>query len=230
MSSHTVKILEAYYITHDVKRFVIEKPTGFEFIPGQAADVSINLPGWTDQLRPFTFTCLRDETYLEFMIKIYSSTPLSSNDEHKGVTAKLGGLNAGSELILHDVFGAIQYKGPGIFIAGGAGITPFISILRTLHKEKKLRGNKLIYSNKTSADVIMDSELQMMLKDDFIKIFTRENSVGFFGRRIDRDYLIDHIKDFGQNFYICGPDEFVNDISRSLIDLGAKPDYVVFEK
>ena len=33
-------------------------------------------------------------------------------------------------------------------------------------------GNRLIYSNKTSSDVMMENELSRMLKDDFIKIFT----------------------------------------------------------
>ena len=222
MSNHIVKILDTHYITHDVKRFVFEKPAGFDFIPGQAADVSINLTGWTDQLRPFTFTCLRDENFLEFMIKIYT--------DHEGVTNKLGSMNTGSELILHDVFGAIQYKGPGVFIAAGAGITPFISILRSLYSSRQIHGNRLIYSNKTSDDVIMEGELHKMLKNDFIKIFTRENTIGFLGRRIDRDYLIDTIGDFGQHFYVCGPDDFVKDISEILVKLGANPDSVVFEK
>ena len=222
MSNHIVQILESHFITHDVKRFVVERPRGFEFIPGQAVDVSINVPGMEDQLRPFTFTCLREQGYLEFMIKIYR--------DHDGVTNMLGKLNAGAELILHDVFGTIQYKGPGVFIAAGAGITPFISILRTLYKTGQIRGNKLIYSNKTSEDVIMDTELKRMLRNDFIKIFTRENVVGFMGRRIDRDFLIENIADFGQNFYVCGPDDFVKSITELLIELGAVPDTVVFEK
>jgi len=217
-----VKILESQYITHDVKRFVIEKPPGYDFIPGQATDVSLNVPGWEDQLRPFTFTCLRELDYLEFTIKIYN--------DHEGVTNMLGRMNSGAELILHEVFGAIQYKGPGVFIAAGAGITPFISIFRTLHRDRRLRGNRLIYSNKTSDDVILNDELEKMLQDNFIKIFTREHVVGFLGRRIDRNYLVEQIGDFGQHFYLCGPDEFVKDITGHLISLGATADSLVFEK
>jgi ferredoxin-NADP reductase len=66
------------------------------------------------------------------------------------------------------------------FIAGGAGITPFISIFRDLFIKKQLEGNKLIYSNKTSEDVIMNEELEGMLKDNFIKLFTREKVMGFY--------------------------------------------------
>ena len=49
MPEHLVKILESNYISHDVKRFKVEKPRGFSFIPGQATDVSINQPEWKDK-------------------------------------------------------------------------------------------------------------------------------------------------------------------------------------
>ncbi|MET7030519.1 FAD-binding oxidoreductase [Sediminicola luteus] len=222
MSQHIVKILEAHYITHNVKRFAVEKPKGYDFIPGQATNVSINLPEWKDQLRPFTFTSLRELGYLEFMIKIY--------DDHDGVTKKLGSINAGAELLIHDVFGAIQYKGPGVFIAGGSGITPFISIFRELYKHRNIHGNKLIYSNKTSEDIIMEAELRTMLQNDFINIFTRENIVGFRGIRIDRNFLVKNIADFGQNFYLCGPKDFVENITHLLLDLGATAETLIFEK
>jgi ferredoxin-NADP reductase len=222
MNSYIVRVLEAQYITHDVKRFRVEKPTGYNFISGQATEISINLPEWKDELRPFTFTSLREENYLEFMIKIY--------EEHQGVTNMLGRINAGAELILHDVWGAINYKGPGVFIAGGAGITPFISIFRDLHQKNQLTGNRLIYSNKTSEDVIMEEELKEILQDNFVKLFTRENVMGFIGKRIDRKFLIENIADFGQHFYICGTNAFVKSITGYLLDLGANIDEVVFEK
>lgn len=222
MKSHIVKVLQSFYITHDVKCFMVEKPENYDFIPGQATDVSINLTGWEDKVRPFTFTNLREQKYLEFMIKIYR--------DHDGVTNKLGSINVGDELILHDVFGAIQFKEQGVFIAAGAGITPFISIFRDLYKQNKLYGNKLIYTNKTSEDVIMDIELRKMLKNDYTKVFTRENVIGFVGKRIDRNFLIDHISNFGQHFYVCGPSEFVANITKNLLELGVASDALVVEE
>ncbi len=222
MATHIVKILQSFYITHDVKCFVVEKPENYDFIPGQATDVSINLPGWEDKLRPFTFTNLREQKYLEFIIKIYR--------DHNGVTNKLGSINAGAELILHDVFGAIQFKGPGVFIAAGAGITPFISIFRDLYKQNKLHGNKLIYTNKTSEDVIADAELHRLLKNNYTKVFTRENIVGFIGKRIDRNFLIENISNFGQHFYVCGPVDFVANITKNLLELGVTSDTLIVEE
>lgn len=221
MIEHIVKIVESFYVTHDVKCFIVEKPTGYDFIQGQGTDVSINIPDWKNQMRPFTFTSLREQNHLEFMIKIYR--------DHNGVTNMLGKTNTGSELILHDVFGAIQYKGKGVFIAGGSGITPFISIFRDLYKKKELSGNKLIYSNKTSEDVIMDKELKKMLKEDYVKIYTRQNVIGFVSRRIDRNYLIENIVDFNQHFYVCGTSDFVKSITGYLIDLGVTANSLVIE-
>jgi len=223
MTEHIVKILECSYINHDVKHFIVEKPGGFSFIPGQAANVSINLPGWKDQLRPFTFTSLNKWPYLEFIIKIY--------DDHEGVTHQLGKTNAGAQLILHDVFGTILYKGPGIFIAGGSGITPFIAIFRELHRLKKLLpGNALIFSNKTADDIIIGEELTKMLGPAFINVFTRQGVIGFRERRIDRNFLIDTIHDFSRHFYVCGPEIFVREIVELLLGLGAPADTVIFER
>lgn len=221
MSEHVVKVLESSYITHDVKRFVTGRPAGYDFTPGQATDVSLNQPGWTDQLHPFTFTGLADWDTLEFTIKIYN--------DHPGLTQMLGKTNSGAELILHDVFGAIQYKGPGVFIAGGAGVTPFIAILRDLHRKHQLKNNKLIFSNKTSSDVILEEEFIEMLKENFIKTYTREHVIGFLSKRIDRDFLVENISDFGQHFYVCGPDAFVKDVNNLLLGLGAKADTLIFE-
>lgn len=222
MGKFIVKVLEANFITHDVKRFVVEKPPGYTFIPGQGTEVSINLPEWKDKFRPFTFTGLNTWEHLEFMIKIYP--------QYHGVTDMLGRTNAGAELIIGDVFGAIQYKGPGVFIAAGAGITPFIAILRDLEDKKQIFTNRLINSNKMVEDLIIPEELQKMLKDDFINMFTREQVIGFVGRRIDREFLIEHIADFSRNFYLCGPASFVLDMSKLLLDLGVKPASLIIEK
>ena len=221
MGQYLVKILDAEFINHDVKRFIVERPLEYSFIPGQGTEVAIDLPQWKNEFRSFTFTNLTTQNYLEFMVKIY--------DDHNGVTKQLGKTNAGADLIIGEPFGAIAYKGPGVFLAGGSGITPFISIFRTLYKENLMRGNKLIYSNKSSEDFILAQELQKMLKKDVIPFFTHERNIGFAPKHIDRYFLIDIIHDFSQYFYLCGPDGFVKDLSKILLDLGANLESLVVE-
>jgi ferredoxin-NADP reductase len=172
-------------------------------------------------VRPFTFTSLPEDDHLELMIKIYRNI--------NGVTKQLETINAGDELIIHEVFGVIEFKEKGIFIAAGTGITPFLSIFRNLYRLRQIHGNLLIFSNRTSDDVMMDEELQQMLGENYIKTFTRENVIGFIDRRIDRNFLIQNIDDFEQHFYLCGPESFVRDLNKLLQSLGASPEFIIFE-
>src|SRR4029078_1262748 len=204
MEEHVVKIISIEPVTHNVKHFRVEKPNGYKFTPGQATEVAINKPRWKEERRPFTFTSLNAWDHLEFTIKIYS--------DHDGVTNQLGQLKTGDELMLHDVWGAIQYKGEGTFIAGGAGVTPFIAIFRQLQKDNELGKNKLIFSNKTSKDIILEDEFTAMLGDKFINTLTHDDVPGYDHHRIDEEYLKEKINAFDQKFYVCGPDEMVKKV------------------
>ena len=219
---HVVKIITTEYVTHNVKRFTLSKPDSYTFKPGQATDIVINLPAWKEERRPFTFTGLNDWNRLEFTIKIY--------DDHEGVTNQLGKLQEGDELILHDIWGAINYKGEGIFIAGGAGVTPFIAIFRQLQKDRKLGNNKLIFSNRTVEDIILKDEFEKMLGENFINTITNETSGKYDSRQIDESYLKEKISNLSQYFYICGPDAMIESIKKDLLHLGVDKEKIVIEE
>ncbi|MDB4919340.1 flavodoxin reductase [Mucilaginibacter sp.] len=221
MEKHIVKVLKTEFVTHNVKRFTLQKPEGYTFISGQATDVSINKPGLEDDLHPFTFTCLNSDDHLEFTIKIYKG--------HNGFTEKLIDVNAGDELIIHEVFGAINFKGPGLFIAGGAGLTPFISILRQLKKDNLLAGNTLLFANRTEDDIIINDELNQMLGERHIDIISEPKS-GMPGKHIDKDLLEQHVTDDKHYYYICGPDPFVAQLKDDLVELGVPKEYIVVEE
>ena len=222
MMEHVIKIKAITGITHDVKCFLCEKPDGYHFTPGQATEVSINKKGWEEEKRPFTFTSLVDSPHLEFVIKIYNN--------HPGVTNELNKLKPGDELIVRDVWGAIEYKGPGYFMAGGAGITPFIAILRQLQKDNKLKGNKLFFSNKTDRDIILEKELVSMLNGSTLFTITDEPSKKYHTGFINEQFLRENVDDFSKHFYLCGPPKMVEALQDTLLKLGASPDTVVFEK
>jgi len=219
---HIVRILTTTEVTHDVRAFRVAKPENYVFEPGQATEVSFNDDKWRDEKRPFTFTGLNSSPYIEFTIKIYR--------DHDGVTNRLGTARAGDELIIRDVWGAISYKGPGYFIAGGAGITPFLAILRDLKSKNKLAGNQLYFSNKASRDIILRNELDQMLGKDAHYVITNETDPQLGKGFIDKSFLKKEIEDFTKNFYLCGPDKMVSALTATLTELGARPDAVVFEK
>lgn len=222
MEKHIVKILSVTGVTHDVKSFRIEKPAGYRFTPGQATEVSVNKPGWEEERRPFTFTSLNHEPTLEFTIKGYK--------DHEGVTNQIHQLEEGDQLIIRDVWGAIEYKGPGYFIAGGAGITPFIAILRQLKKDDQASGNVLYFSNKTALDVILEEELYEILGADAHFILTKGDTHGYEHGYINKAFLDTNVTDLRKHFYVCGPDKMISDVNGALEQMGVQPDAVVFEK
>lgn len=220
MSDTVAKITAIEHETHNVLNIRTEKPSDIDFIPGQATELSINQSGWKDESRPFTFVCLPQEDYLEFMIKTYPS--------HEGVTNQLLQLRSGDELLMGEVFGAIQYAGEGTFIAGGAGVTPFISILRSLRDNNKIGANRLIFANKDEKDIILKNEFLKMLGLNFINILEEEKT-GFASGRITEGFLMDSGMDFDKHIYLCGPPKMMEAVRTQLFNLGASEDNIIQE-
>ena len=219
--AQAVKIISFEQITHDVIKIVAEKPEYLLYQPGQAVDVSINKKGWEEKLCAFTFTSLQNEDNIEFTIKTYPS--------HHGVTEQLLGLSVGDELLIHDPFGDISYKGEGIFIAGGAGVTPFIAIFKQLEKENKVGGNKLIFANKTKGDIIQADKFIKLLGNNFINVLSAERLDHFEHGYITAELIKKHIKSENDYFYICGPEPMMQAVENHLSVLGITDSHIVKE-
>ncbi len=221
MEEYIVKIRSINKVTHDVLKIITEKPSGYRFTPGQATEISINKAGWDKERRPFTFTSLPEDHYLEFTIKTYPW--------HKGVTNELLTLRQNDELILHDVFGAIAFKGEGVFIAGGAGVTPFISIFRFLRSKNELHNNKLLFANKTKSDIILEKEFSELLGNNFINILSDEKVAGCEYGFISEGLLRQHIRTSDTKIYLCGPEPMMEAIEKQLALLGIGEESIIKE-
>jgi len=206
-----IKIKSLDKITPDVLQVRAEKPLDLVFVPGQAADISINKEGWKEEKRPFTFTCLPDAEYIEFTIKTYPA--------HNGVTNQLLYLTPGDELLLHDVFGDIAYKGEGVFIAGGAGITPFLAIFRSLEAKGQIGNNQLIFANKTKADIIHEELFTQLLGKNFINVLSDEKIAGYVNGYITEALLKDTIAGKDKKIYLCGPPPMMDAVEKMLGNL-----------
>lgn len=220
---HTIEILHTGFVTHDVKQFVVTKPDGFAYEPGQGVELALDLEGWREEGRPFTPTGDPRAPALEFTIKGYP--------EHDGMTTRLHDRSPGDRLRMSEPFGTITDRGPGVFIAGGAGVTPFLSILRGRAARGELDDCALVFSNHTPADVICEKELRALLGDRAHLTCTRESAPGYDDRRIGRALLNDVVDVFdGRRFYLCGPPDFVEEITDVLGGLGAARDRIVLEE
>lgn len=222
--THTLTLQKIEAVTPDTHHLWFDYPEGFRHTPGQAVDLALDRDGWRDEARPFTPVSLPGEDTLQFVIKSYP--------DHDGVTEQIGQMKPGDRVLIDDPWGAIHDEGPGYFIAGGAGVTPFIAVMRErLAKRGTLSDCTLIFSNETEKDIILREEFEKMsgLKTVFVVTDDKTPGPGVIAGTIDRDFLAEHINPKEGKAYICGPEPMIDDIRKALLDLGVGESRIVVE-
>lgn len=221
MNEYIVKVLKTTYLTHNVKSFVVERPAVYNFIPGQATEISINTAQLKNELRAFTIVSDVEDEYLEFIIKCYTG--------HNGITERMLDTKPGDEWILHEVFGTLPFRGEGIFIAGGAGVTPFIAVFRHLHKQNSISRNILILANASKDDIICEDELTKHLGGNFINILESEAEKNKGEKYITAAQISRHIKESTAFYYLCGPPPFMKHCLKLLQQLNIPDEKIITE-
>ncbi|KKQ47108.1 MAG: hypothetical protein US67_C0059G0003 [Candidatus Woesebacteria bacterium GW2011_GWD1_38_10] len=218
-----VKIISNEEIANNVRSFKVEKPKGYRFVPGQAVKIFIEKKEFRDDGHPFTLTSLNSDNFLEFFIKQYP--------ESDGFTKTLHLFNPGDSILIDEPFGSIIYKGTGLFLAAGSGITPFISIFRDLINRGGVSDNGLLFSNKTFEDIILYNEIKKMFSHNDRLVFTlsQEERTGFAYGRINR-WMLRRYMQSGDKLYICGPKSFVKNLSLIAYEFGKSENDVIFER
>ena len=220
---HKLTLQSIETVTHDVNRYVFDKPAGLSYRTGQAIDLALDEEGWRDEARPFTPTSLPSEGGLEFTIKSY--------DDHDGVTKRLASLRPGDTILAQEPWGAIEDEGRGWFIAGGAGVTPFIAILRKrLEENGTLEGCELIFSNKTEDDIILQDVFEKMPGLATYFTVTDQKKASVHTGLIDKKLLEERVQPGKGKCYICGPDKMVEEISAVLKDIGVPEEDLIREE
>ncbi len=216
---YEVSILSSQKLTHNIIRLCLEKPENFQFEPGQAIEVTLNKPAFRDDAAPFTLTNLPGDDHLELILKVYES--------HQGMTKALAALESKDSLFISPAWDSFPYYGKGVFIAGGAGITAFLPIIRDLVGKEEQEGNQLIWANKKHQDLFLKDELQKAFGQNFKNILSKARSLEYSFGRIHGAFLKQTVPHFDQYFYVCGPGTFPDDLKTNLIEIGADPEKVI---
>ena len=113
---------------------------------------------------------------------------------------------------------------PLVFIAGGIGITPFLSMIRFVTEQKLTHQITLLYANRNMESAAYLEELTTITKQN--PRFLLKNQFG----RIDTDFIQQTIKNFnGPVWYIVGPPAMVADMRNLLSRLGIDDTKIYFE-
>lgn len=212
---YRVKVLSVRTIKANVVILTTEKPFRFEYERGQVVDLSIDKPGFELSVASFTIANAPEDTYLEFIVKVYP---------RKGLTEAIAELKPNDVVQVSIPYIAYTYKGSGTFIAAGAGITAFLPIFKIIEDmgANDAETHRLIYADKSKKDLLYYNRLKKMFNNRLWVTFSRSKARNLPFGRIDREYLSKTICGTEQNFYVCGPKKFEEDIKTHLVAIGVK--------
>ncbi|MBS1547191.1 MAG: flavodoxin reductase [Bacteroidetes bacterium] len=210
--TYAVKLLKKEKVTHDVVGITLERPANYSFTPGQYAELTLERPGKPAEKAPFSFIGLDSDPDLRVAMKTYRG--------EETISAHIKRLEDGDAVQISGPLNEVGYKGPGVFIAGGTGITPFMAVFRQLYKDGKLGGNMLIYANKRGEDICFEGELYTMFGTKFISILALEDRPRNATGQVDAGFIHRHVQQLEQPFYVCGPAPFVSNVADALAELG----------
>ena len=125
-------------------------------------------------------------------------------------------------------------------IAAGSGITPIISIIKTILKREPHSRVTLLYGNQRVATMMFKEELeavknQYMSRFQWLNVLSRERQdVEILNGRINNRKgaeLIQHLLDLHgiDEFFLCGPEAMISEVSRGLRSEGINEDKIHYE-
>lgn len=135
-----------------------------------------------------------------------------------------------------DVYYAREMGDSLVLIAGGIGITPLVSMVRTVRDSHPDVEATLIYSALSPSELVFREELEAIAKEhDNIRCFftvTGHDAVGWAGRRgrIDRELLLEAGVKRGDLFFLSGPAPMAEAMKEILRGLGVSEDSIRYEQ
>jgi len=193
---------------------------GMNFIPGQFAWLTLRHSPFRLKEHPFSISSSStDPERLEFTIREYGDFTRTVKDIKPGEVAYLDGP--------YGAFSIDRYLARGVvFISGGVGIAPVMSMLRTLADRGEPRPLFLFNCNRLWDNVVFREEidiLQGLLNLKVVNVLEDppENWEGESGY-LTRDILEKHLPDdrMGFDYFMCGPEPMTRGLEKTLYSMG----------
>ncbi len=215
-------------------RFSPERGEILSYKPGQYGYLSINSEELEKELHPFTFIS-------NPLQKEYLSVSIKNAGDY---TSKIGNVKVGDVVYVDGPYGIFNHLGKKgeqlVFIAGGIGITPFLSMLRYIKETDKSRKICLIWGVCTQEDMIFDKELEEFRKElpnfSMVPILSDDDSwtgeCGFIDNKMLNKYApcSDHNpKKQSKDYLVCGPKLMMDLVLGTLKKMGVSKSHIFYE-
>lgn len=236
MTVHEARLVRRETVAEGTMAFYFSKPSAFRYQAGQSVLVKLIDPPETDNegdARTFTIASAPHEPELMIATRMRDTAfkrVLKTAPMETVVT--IDGPNG--EMVLHD-----DLTRPAVFLAGGIGITPFLSMIRHATHKRLLHGMHLFYSNRTPDDAAFLPELEeLQYKSQKYRLIATmvepEKSVDcWWGETgfIRREMLERHLPDLTSPiYYFAGPPPMTMAMRKMLEDIGISEQAMRYEE
>jgi propane monooxygenase reductase component len=222
------EVVSADHVTHDMRHLVLRlvSPAEVKFFPGQYMDIAI--PG-TGAVRSFSManTSARDGL-LEFVIKVYPDGLFSRFLDTE--------LQPGDRLELTGPFGVFTLREGSedlVFIGGGAGMAPILSLLRSMSERGLTRRATFFYGARGRDDLCFEAELRAI--EAALPAFRYIPALSDAQWGGETGLITDVVKRLagdltGAHAYVCGPPPMVEAAIPLLETLGVEAKRIYYDK
>jgi ferredoxin-NADP reductase len=236
MPVYQSKVNSREQIAEGTMAFHFEKPAGFDFQGGQSVDMTMLNPPKTDEegnIRTFSIACPPYENELVFATRMRDTAFKRS----------LQSISLGTELKIEGPMGSFTLhknsKKPAAFLAGGIGITPFMSIVAQAAHDRLPYSLYLFYSNHRPEEAPFLDFIRRLENDNpnyhFIPTMTEmeKSKPSWDGERgyLDRAMLIKYLNNLnGPIYYLAGPPAMVAAMRKMLLETKVDEDDIRTEE
>lgn len=236
MSSYTAKFVRREEVAEGTMAFVFEKPAGFAFKPGQAIELVLgSVSGASSEKLRHAFSLVSAPFESELVV--------ATRMRDSAYKRALKDLPAGSTVQIEGPFGSLilhhDENRPAVFMAGGIGITPFVSMLRQAAMDQLPQQLTLVYSNRRPEDAAYLAELQQLeLENKHFQMVATMTQMSKSSRPwrgetgyIDAPLLKKVVGDLSLPiFYVVGPPGLVETMRDTLISVGVEEESIRSEE
>ena len=193
-----------------------------QFIPGQFAFVKFNGGDVASELHPFSMSSAPGSEILRFSIKKLGDFTKSLINLSVGETVTLYGP--------HGEFGtkSLESNKPEIWIAGGIGITPFLSMLRYYGRQNSIKNITFFYCAKSANEFVYKNEIDELLphlSETKVVYYDSDKNDHIDAKKIEN--LSDGLQ--GKKIFMCGPKLMMQTLAEAFELQKIHPRNIIFE-
>ena len=191
--------------------------------PGQYVYLSLIKSDISKEIHPFTITSHPNESELAFAVKIFGDYTKTLNKLKVGDIARVWGPygNFAERFLSSDK--------DAIFIGGGIGIAPFMSMIKeVIKKPMDDRRVNIFYCTKYKCEACFD--------EDFNKDAEKSPTISYLNKcsreegRLTSEEIVEKVRDIKNTLvFICGPSRMIIPLENDLIAQGFPRDNIVSE-